>query len=131
MECNRLCEELIENSLLFNSVWKGKRSKRVSHLICVTTVWCIWLEKNDVLLNGKVANISEVVDHIIRGSGAAIIYIRWHFLCEFLLLFYYLLVVLLLIFSVGDVVLRFVFYTYCMVILFLIKFCSVLIKFCL
>lgn len=29
-------------------------------------MWCIWLEKIDVLLNGKVANILEVVNRIIR-----------------------------------------------------------------
>jgi hypothetical protein len=29
----------------------------VSHLTWLTTVWCIWMESNDVLFRGKVANV--------------------------------------------------------------------------
>jgi len=33
----------------------------VSRLIWFTTTWCIWLERNDILFNGKVFNVLEVV----------------------------------------------------------------------
>lgn len=38
---------------------------KVSHLIWLTIVWCIWLERNNVVFNKKVANSFEVVLIII------------------------------------------------------------------
>jgi hypothetical protein len=34
-----------------------KNGKKVSHLIWLTTAWCIWLEENDILFDEKVVNI--------------------------------------------------------------------------
>jgi hypothetical protein len=34
-----------------------KIGKKVSHLIWLTTAWCIWLEENDILFDEKVVNI--------------------------------------------------------------------------
>jgi hypothetical protein len=41
---------------------RGKKAKR---LIWVATCWSIWLERNNILLNRKVANVKEVIDNIV------------------------------------------------------------------
>lgn len=42
---------------------RGKKANRVSHLISLATCWSIWLERNNVLFNGKVAIVKEVIDN--------------------------------------------------------------------
>jgi len=39
--------------------WKNDK---VTHLIWLTSLVCIWLELNDILFNRKVANIAEMLD---------------------------------------------------------------------
>jgi hypothetical protein len=58
--------DVVNNILLFNSICEGKKGKKkkVSHLVWLTTAWCIWLECYNVLFNGKVVNCLEVVDPI-------------------------------------------------------------------
>jgi len=52
--------------LYFQQCMQREKKKKVSHLIWLTTAWCIWMERNDVLFEGKVANALEVVDRIKR-----------------------------------------------------------------
>ena len=56
--------EVMNNFLIFNSIGKGEKGKKkVSHLVWFITALCIWLERNSILFNGKVANCLEV--HLI------------------------------------------------------------------
>lgn len=60
--------ELVDNFLLFNSMCKRQNGKMVSRLIWFTTTSFIWLESYDILFNGKVFNVLEVVDCLGLGS---------------------------------------------------------------
>lgn len=54
--------EIVDNFLLFTSVCKGKKDRKLSHLIWLLATWCIWLERNVILFNRKTVNVREVVD---------------------------------------------------------------------
>lgn len=66
-------EELINVFLVSNSVSKRNKCKKASHLIWLTMAWCICLQRNNVLFNGKVANISQFVDLVIHLSWSGFI----------------------------------------------------------
>jgi hypothetical protein len=61
-------DHVLENFLQFNTLCRGKKEKKVSHIIWLAAAWCIWLECNDIIFRDKILNISEVVDRIKRLS---------------------------------------------------------------
>ena len=54
-------DDIVNKFLHFNSICSLKKGKNMSHLIWLTTGWCIWLERNNILLDKKVTNIQEVI----------------------------------------------------------------------
>jgi len=59
---------LVDNFLIFNSLYRGKNEKKVSHSIWLIKMECIWMERNNIIFNGKIVNTTEIGDLIIRLS---------------------------------------------------------------
>ncbi|KAK2457421.1 hypothetical protein QL285_004692 [Trifolium repens] len=51
--------------LLFGQLTKGKKVKRLRHIIWLATTWCIWRERNNIIFRGALVNIPSLVNQII------------------------------------------------------------------
>jgi hypothetical protein len=47
---------------MFGEVAKGKKSKQFWHIIWLTTTWCIWRMRNNILLRGDCVNVLSIGD---------------------------------------------------------------------
>lgn len=47
-----------------NFFTKGNKGKQVSRILLLTTIWCVLLEKDDVLFIVKVSDLLTMVDQI-------------------------------------------------------------------
>ncbi|MFS8027731.1 putative reverse transcriptase zinc-binding domain-containing protein [Helianthus anomalus] len=45
-----------------------KKKKQILYAICLMTVWCIWMHRNNKLFNGKNNSVSMVVEEIKTGT---------------------------------------------------------------
>jgi hypothetical protein len=52
----------------FNNIFRGFKYNKFFHVFWLSTCWNIWLERNNILFNGKIANLSDIVDNIQRTS---------------------------------------------------------------
>lgn len=53
-----------ERYTFYSGPVKGKKSKRINNIICLATMWCVWLDSNEVVFNGKVPVVASIVNHI-------------------------------------------------------------------
>lgn len=57
-------QDPIQHFIRFGMMLKGRKLKRLKHLVWIATIWGIWQTRNKVLFDGAVANISSIVHHI-------------------------------------------------------------------
>lgn len=60
------CSSLIwmEKFQHFGSLSQSKRVKKATHLICLASLWCIWMEINITLFRGAITRLSMTLSKI-------------------------------------------------------------------
>jgi hypothetical protein len=57
-----------QHMLMFGELIKGKKYKRVTHIIWLATMWCLWRSRNNILFRGVDVNVPSLVDQITYNS---------------------------------------------------------------
>jgi hypothetical protein len=54
-----------QHTLLFGNLFKGKKTKRMRHIIWLAITWCIWRARNNILFRGVIFNVSSLANQIL------------------------------------------------------------------
>jgi hypothetical protein len=57
-----------QHLILFGRLIKGKKQKRLKHIIWLATTWCIWRAHNNIIFRGALVNIPSLINHIFYFS---------------------------------------------------------------
>jgi hypothetical protein len=57
-----------QHFLLSGQLLKGRKFKRMKHIIWLATTWCTWRARNNIIFRGDLVNVSSLVNQIIYFS---------------------------------------------------------------
>jgi hypothetical protein len=55
---------ILQHFVMFGQVFKGKKIKRLRHIIWLATTWSIWRARDNILFRGAIVNITSLVNQI-------------------------------------------------------------------